>query len=155
MKRFILLTGIAGLAACSGTSASPADDGLARDLAAVGAASIELAPASAGTQVMSAIEQGERAPAATPAPSPRRERVAQAPVPRAPRQQTTRPRPEAVPQAPAPAREVVAESPVEAPQPVATSPTPSSQPLGAGPAPPGGWKSIGHVIRNSRVPINP
>ena len=153
MRLLIAVSVTAVLAACGGSSA-PVDESLARDLERVGSSSFELAPAASGTQVMSALELDERAPNAAPAPSPERKRVAQrSTAPKRPQTRTAVAAPRAVQQDPAPAEERVAQNP--APQPAAALPAPTSAPLGAGPAPPGGWKSVGTVIRNSRVPINP
>lgn len=144
------------LAACGGSSA-PVDESLARDLDLVGSSSaFELAPASNGMQVMSALERGEKAPSATPAPSPERKRIAQSPrQPTRQQRPAPRPAPQTVAEAPAPTPEVVVELPAPAPRPVASAPASQSAPLGAGPAPAGGWRSVNEVIRNSRVPINP
>lgn len=154
MRALIALGFTAALAACGG-SAAPVDDALARDLEQVGSSSaFELAPATNGTQVMSDVELGRKAPSAAPAPSPERKPVARvAAAPRRPQAPVARQAPRSVEQAPVPAEETVAESP--APQPEASAPAPTSAPLGAGPAPPGGWRSVGEVIRNSRIPIKP
>lgn len=153
MRSLIALGLAAALAAC-GSDTAPVDEALARDLERVGSSSFELAPATSGTQVMSALELDARAPAAAPAPSPRRKPVARVAASRRPQVRAPQPAPRAVERAHVPAEEVVAESAIPAPEPV-TAPAPSSAPLGAGPAPPGGWKSIGTVMRNSRVPITP
>lgn len=144
------------LAACGG-SAAPVDDALARDLELVGTSSaFELAPASSGLQVMSALEQGEKAPTAAPAPVPERKPVAQAPRRTTQRQSPApRPAPQAVAEAPAPTPEPVVEQPATTPRPAAAAPASQSAPLGAGPAPAGGWRNVNDVIRNSRVPITP
>jgi hypothetical protein len=144
------------LAACGGTAA-PVDEALARDLELVGTSSaFELAPTASGMQVMSALEQGEKAPTAAPAPVPERKPVAQAPRQATRRQAPApRPAPQAVAEAPAPEPEVEFEQPAPAPRPAAAAPASQSAPLGAGPAPAGGWRNVNDVIRNSRVPINP
>lgn len=157
MRLFVSVGLTAVLAAC-GSSPAPVDEALARDLALVGSSSsLELAPAAGGMQVMSALEQGEQAPTATPAPSPERKPLARAATKPRAKQAAPAPAARKVVEAPAPAPEpaVLAERAEPAPVPVATRPTPQSAPLGAGPAPPGGWKSVGEVIRNSRVPITP
>ena len=157
MRSFIALGLTAALAACGSSPATP-DEALARDLELVGSssASFELAPASSGTQVMSALEQGEKAPTATPAPSPERKPVARAqPQPRRQETPAPRPAPREVAQAPERAPEPVFEQPAPAPEPVQPRAAVESAPLGSGPAPAGGWKSMGEVIRDSRVPINP
>jgi hypothetical protein len=155
--RALVVFGLATALAACGSSAAPVDETLARDLELVGSSStFELAPSNGGTQVMSALEQGEKAPTAAPAPSPERKPVGRtATQPRSPRTRTPQRAPEAVAEAPAPRPDVVVERPAPAPAPVASAPAPQSAPLGAGPAPPGGWKSVGEVIRNSRIPITP
>ena len=152
--RVLIAVGVTAVLAACGGSAAPVDESLARDLERVGTSSFELAPAASGTQVMSALELDEKVPNAAPARSPERKRIAQrSTTPRRPQARAAVAAPRAVAQAPVPAEERVAETPV--PQPAASLPAPTSAPLGAGPAPPGGWKSVGTVIRNSRVPINP
>ena len=144
------------LAACGGSSA-PVDEALARDLELVGSSSaFELAPASTGMQVMSALEQGEKEPPAVAAPAPERKRVAERPK-ASPRRESPAPRraPQVVAEAPAPAPEPVFVEPAPSPRPAAAAPASESAPLGAGPAPAGGWRNVNDVIRNSRVPIKP
>lgn len=157
MRALVALGFTAVLAACGSGSAAPVDEALAHDLELVGSTSaLELAPATGGTQVMSALERGETAPTATPAPSPERRPVGRsATQPRSPRTRTPRPAPQVIAEAPAPSPDVIVEQPAPAPAPVASAPASQSAPLGAGPAPPGGWKSVGEVIRNSRIPITP
>ncbi len=144
------------LAACGG-SAAPVDEALARDLELVGSSSaLELAPTGGELQVMSALEQGEKAPTATPAPAPERKPVAQAPRQATKRQTPTpQPAPRVVAEAPAPTPEVTIEQPAPTPRPATAAAASQSAPLGAGPAPAGGWRSVNEVIRNSRVPITP
>lgn len=155
--RVLAAAGITVVLAACGPSAAPVDDALARDLELVGTTSaFELAPAADGMQVMSALEQGAKAPAAAPAPVPERKRVAQAPR-KAVRRQAPAPRParQEVAELPAPAPEPVIEQPAPAPRPAASAPASQSAPLGSGPAPAGGWRNVNDVIRNSRVPITP
>lgn len=143
----------ASLAGC-GSGAAPMDEDLARDLQQISGSSLELAPAGQGTQVMSAIEQTPRAPAAAPAPAPTRAKVAQnAPRPRQQQTRTASPSRRAVQQAPAPAESP--DLPEPSPAPAAEAPRPTNPPLGAGDPPPGGWRNVNDVIRNSRVPITP
>jgi hypothetical protein len=157
MRALVALALTAVLVGCGDGSAPPVDEALARDLELVGTtSSFELTPSAGETQVMSALEQGETAPTVAPAPSPERRPVGRsATQPRSPRTRAPSPAPQAVAEAPAPSPEVVVERPAPAPAPVASAPASQSAPLGAGPAPPGGWKSVGEVIRNSRVPITP
>jgi cell division septation protein DedD len=135
---------LATLAACGRSSTS--NDSLKRDLDLAGSTSLELAPRSAGTNVVSAIEE---TPGAVPAKSAAKVRapsnapVAHKPVRRAsvaaaterPQEQASAPQETAASQLPA--------TPAPTPTPV---PTPQRR---------GGYKSIGDVIRNAPFPINP
>src|SRR5215210_6000273 len=72
-KRYRLATAVltlAGVAACGQKVQQPSED-LRRDLEQVGSAGIELAPSGAGTQVISAIEQGPAGTLKTAAPQTR------------------------------------------------------------------------------------
>ena len=139
-QTFLILAPIAAitLAACSGKP--EVDDQLRRDLEAASAGSIELAPMGAGTKVVSGIEQPRRAVPRPTAPRPKAppmesERVAQSPDPAAV------PDPRVAQQAPASS------------EPVATRPV-SNRPA-VSPPPPGGYKTVGEVIRNAPFPIKP
>jgi hypothetical protein len=142
---------VVAAAACSGTQ--PLDDSLVRDLDRAQSTALELAPAGQSLQLVSEIEGG---PAARPAPpaearprtvarrtTPPVRPAAQRPAPRDAEPVPVAPRPQP---AAAPAREV-ADYPA--------TPRPESAPLGAGPPPPGGWKSVGEVLRTIPIPIKP
>ena len=127
------------VAACSRTP--DVDEQLRRDLEAASAGSIELAPMGAATKVVSGIEQPRRAIPRPTAPRPKAppmesERVAKSPDP-APVQE-----PRVSQHAPA-STEPVATRPVSAPPPRVQPP------------PPGGYKTMGEVIRNAPFPIKP
>ena len=120
------------LAACSRTPEIDAD--LKRDLEAASAGAIELAPRGTGTNVVSAIESKQPVqPQVTPV------RQTRAPA-RTPQRETP-----AVAQTGQPAAAVSTE-------PTAQRPLPASS---VQPAPPGGYKTMGQVIRNAPFPINP
>jgi hypothetical protein len=120
------------LAACSRTSEMDAD--LKRDLDAASAGNIELAPSGAKTNVVSAIESKQPLqPKVTPV------RQTKAPA------KTPRPETPQVTQTGTPATGVSAE-------PTAQRPLPASS---VQPAPPGGYKTMGQVIRQAPFPINP
>jgi len=110
------------LGACGRSSASPMDEGLKRDLAAVGSSSMELAPSSAKQQmVVSAIEGG---PTSAPVRASTTKPTAQKPVarpPKRPAQEVAQsPTPSPVPAA------VVAPAPVET-GPVEPAPLPPAK----------------------------
>jgi hypothetical protein len=139
----ILVAG--ALAACSRSSTS--DDTLKRDLDLAGSTSLELAPRSAGTQVISSIEEtpgAVKAKAAAKARAP-----SKAPVSRKPSQTASvasnseQPRAEANTTAKTEAASNLPATPAPSPTPV---PTPQRR---------GGYKSIGEIIRNAPFPINP
>jgi hypothetical protein len=122
------------LAACSREPAMDAQ--MKADLEAVSSGGIELAPAGGGTKTVSAIEQVQKAQPRQSAPKP------QAP-PSAPRVAQNAPDPDPTPQ--------------RTPQPVSNEPVarvPASRPA-VQPPPPGGYKSVGEVIRNAPFPIKP
>ena len=137
--------------------ASPVDDALARDLEQAAGPSIELAPRGEGTAIISAQEGGPRAtPAAMPAPS---RTVARTPARR------PAPAPTRIERAPSPAPhaevEQVVAAPVEATEVAAPQESampaagrPSTRPA-VNPPPPGGYRTVGEVIRNAPFPINP
>jgi hypothetical protein len=102
------------------------DEEMKRDLEAASAGSIELAP-SGGQKVVSAIELAPQAK-----PQVTKARPAQAPARTPPR--------------------VTLQTTTAAPEPAA--PRPSSAPK-VSPPPPGGYKSVGEVIRNAPFPIKP
>lgn len=141
-------------AACS-KPATP-DSGLSRDLQLAGSADLALSPNNGRTEVVSAVE---RAPEAKPAPRPA------SPTPQAVRRPQHHPAAVASPVPAAPAPVAVAAVPAASPPPVpepnpavnqypaSPRPTPVQQPRQH--APPGGWRTIGDVIRNAPFPINP
>ncbi|MGH7638276.1 MAG: hypothetical protein ACREOK_11550 [Gemmatimonadaceae bacterium] len=116
-------------AAC-GRQSSPMDEALQRDLRAASAGTIELAPHTPGTQVVSPIES--KRPPAQPRVAPVRRVSGPAPTPEAETPQPTRT--------------------AESNEPTAKRPTttPAVQP-----PPPGGYKTVGEVIRNAPFPIKP
>jgi hypothetical protein len=146
-------------AACGGSQ--PLDESLVRDLDRVQSGALELALPGQSLQVVSEVEGG---PAARPTPvaEARPRTVARrASAPRAPAPRAAEPRlvaSQPVAQRPA-ARGVEAPLPVAAPAPAVAdypaTPRPESAPLGAGPPPPGGWKSVGEVLRTIPIPIKP
>lgn len=107
---------------------SSVDAALKADLESAAAATIEMAPRGNGTQVVSAIES----------------------------KNPTQPRVTPVRQVRAPARTPKPETPqvtqASAPEPAATRP--ASTPA-VSPPPPGGYKTMGEVIRNAPFPIKP
>ena len=107
---------------------STVDDALKADLESAAAATIEMAPRGTGTQVVSAIES----------------------------KNPTQPRVTPVRQVKAPARAPKPETPqvtqAAAPEPTATRPTTTPA---VSPPPPGGYKTMGEVIRNAPFPIKP
>jgi hypothetical protein len=134
----LALAAVIALAACDRAAPGSMDDAMRRDLEAVQAGTIEMAPAGDGQKVVSAIEQTRRAQ----------------PQPRTP-----------APRAPDVAREVAQNAePEPAPDPVSTAPAPTStEPVATRPSsaprvsppPPGGYKTVGEVIRNAPFPIKP
>jgi hypothetical protein len=148
---------LAGLAACGQQAQKPSED-LRRDLEQVGSSDMQLVPNGAGTQVISAIEQG---PAGTRKPATPQPRATVSPV------ALRTPTPTPVVEAPQPQPEVkVVELPAPQPQvaeqPVAVEPSapatrrPAPMPVPSTQrAPRGGWKTTGDIIRNAPFPINP
>ena len=131
-----------GAAAC-GTSSPSVSDDLHRDLELARSQGLELAPRGAGQSTVSAVEllpRGAKTPTVSAARTPARTHAV----------------------APKPATPAVAEAPhaEEAPAPVAPTPdpvrpqAPSAKPA-MNPAPPGGYKSMGELIRKAPFPINP
>jgi len=116
------------LAACGRQSTM--DDQMKQDLEAASASTMELAPAGGGQRVVSAIEQTGKV-------QPRVTKTRQAP-PKAPALNKK-------PETPQPAQTAAAE-------PTATRP---SQAPAVSPPPPGGYKTIGEVLRNAPFPIKP
>lgn len=147
-----MAAGLALLGAGACEKATPATDDLSKDLAVAGSQNNDLAlsPAAGRTDVVSSVE---RIPTGAPKSAPSRSIARPVPRPNA----APLPTPAASP-APAP---VVAPTP--APQPEASpDPEPEHVPtVIPHPAPrptqqkPGGWKSIGDVIRDAPFPINP
>jgi hypothetical protein len=139
---------LAAVAACRNDDPGIGND-LEQDLAAARASSLELAPSGRKTEVVSAVE---RLPAGTRAAAPR-----QAPPARStPARQTaarSAPEPRPAPTSRAPAR--VAQAPDTAVTAPAPAPAPRPQPVHTQQAPPGGYKSVGEVIRDAPFPINP
>jgi hypothetical protein len=164
-KRYRLATAVltlVGVAACGQKAQQPSED-LRRDLEQVGSSGIELAPNGAGTQVISAIEQGPAGTLKTAKPQTRATPTPSAPRVKAP----SAPAPVAVAEAPQPQVKSVEQpmtQPIVAEQPVAAEPAdraPAAQRPAPIPipstqrAPKGGWKTTGDVIRNAPFPINP
>jgi len=136
----LALAAVIALAACDREAPGSMDDAMRRDLEAVQAGTIEMAPAGDGQRVVSAIEQTRRAQPQPKAPTP---------APRAPdvaREVAQNPEPE-----PTPDPVMTAPAPTST-EPVATRP--SSTPR-VSPPPPGGYKTVGEVIRNAPFPIKP
>jgi hypothetical protein len=133
------IAALAGLAACGGGNATQATGDLQRDLQlASSQQALELLPNAPRTAVVSAIEQTGTA---EPAPAPTKTRT---PV--------VRPKPRRVaPQA----RVVRAPSPAPGRQVERPSPRPTFDANVISPAPPGGYKTMGEIIRNAPFPINP
>ena len=154
-------------AACGRPDSSPVDGDLRRDLDMAGAAAMEIAPAAARTQVVSAIEGGEApeppAPKATPKPKPRPSQARQSPTPRrAPtpivqvaERLEPEPTPEPTPEpSPAPVvREPVTPAPAPGPS-VEPAPAPRQIPAPRGLGGRGTW-TMADVIRNAPFPILP
>jgi hypothetical protein len=147
-SRFLVaVVGLAGLAACS-RSAPTGDARLQRDLDLARGQGLELAPQGNARATLSADELipagNQKRVSLARAPSQRREEPAavnHAPVTEAPRTVAETPAPSA------PARDSAIE------------PAPATQrPSAAGaisPPPPGGYKSMGEIIRKAPFPINP
>jgi hypothetical protein len=115
------------IAACG--PSSTVDEAMQADLDAASAATIEMAPRGQGTKVVSAIES----------------------------KNPTQPRVTPVRQVSAPARTPRPETPqvtqaARAPEPTATRPATTPA---VSPPPPGGYKTVGEVIRNAPFPIKP
>lgn len=133
----VLVVAASALVACTATS--EVDEQLRKDLEAASAGPIELAPMGVGTKVVSAVEQPQRAQPRPTAPRPKAppmesSRVAQTPDP-----------------APMPGARVVQQAPVSN-EPTAVRPTSTPR---VQPPPPGGYKTVGEVIRNAPFPIKP
>lgn len=147
-SRFIAVTiGLAALAACGRTTRST-DAGLQRDLDLAKGQGLELAPQGSARSTLSADElspPGSHARSTAQQPSKARAPREAAPTPQP--QVAERPAPQ--PQAPAPQQHdsVVATAPV----PVATRPSAGA----ISPPPPGGYKTMGELIRKAPFPINP
>jgi hypothetical protein len=145
---------VAALAACGG-SAPEAGSDLERDLAAVRASAVDLAPrGSERALVVSPEEQTGAAPRRVSVAPAR----AAAPRRAAPQRAEARPAPgPEVAEAPAPEPEAAEPAPVAPRQeePVVTGPLRRAPAPTATPEPPGGWRSTGEVIRNAPFPINP
>jgi hypothetical protein len=148
---------IAALAACSGSKQPTLSDDLKQDLAKAGGGDVQLASVSGPRlEVVSASERtignvpAPRAPNVSRAPSANRGTRA---VVRSARHVTpaaAQPSPKAEQAAPAEAPHA---DPVPEPTPTPVgrpTPMPSTQR-----EPPGGWKTMGDVIRNAPFPINP
>lgn len=139
MTRHIFLVPMAMvlISACNAAGGDPSmDDAMRRDLEAVQAGTM-LAPVGEGQKVVSAIEQTGK----------------------------TQPRPTAPkPKAPPSASEVAQhDEPAPLPEPLVTQTAPVSGPAATrptstprvSPPPPGGYKTVGEVIRNAPFPIKP
>jgi hypothetical protein len=130
---------LSGVVACS-QSAPSANDALRRDLELARGQGLELAPRGAGQATVSAVElvpQGTRAPSSSES-----SQRAKAPAPSA--------KPAAVAEAPAaePAESPAATTAPATQRPVSTRPA-------VNPPPPGGYKTMGELIRKAPFPINP
>ena len=140
MKHYLTGIALAGtalaLAACD--RAPDVDAQLKKDLEAASAGAIELAPRGTATTVVSGVEQMQRAQPRPTAPRPKappaEREVAQSPDPM-----------------PTPDPVVVQQAPVRN-EPAASRPTNTPR---VQPAPPGGYKTVGEVIRNAPFPIKP
>ena len=131
--RLLLAATTLTVAAACGTSAPASNDELRRDLELARGEGLQLAPSAAGQTTVSAAELTSRGTPRSPAAAPKVRRTA--------------PAPSAAPQS-----ETVVEAPQPAPQPV--RPTPSARPA-MNPEPPGGYKTMGELIRKAPFPINP
>ncbi len=138
------------VAAC-GKPAAPSED-LRRDLELAGS-DLQFVPTGGHTEVISSIE---RAPG-TPAPLVTSVTQRQAPAPTVRRPQVRAPEAQPAPVAQAPvASASAAQAPsgpaiVPVPVPSVARPAPAPTPKG----PPGGYKTVGEVIRDAPFPINP
>ena len=140
-KLLIAALALASVAACERGAPAPTDE-LRRDLELARGQGLELAPRGSGQSIVSAAElipqsaktvsSASRAPKKTPvvAVKPKAATVAEAPQP-TPERST---------------------EPAPAPDPV--RPQPAARPA-MNPAPPGGYKSMGELIRKAPFPINP
>jgi hypothetical protein len=149
------LAGTLAAGACGGKSSKEVS-GLEQDLQRANS-SLELIPNRSGTGVVSAIEEiptakPQKAPTRSvtqrgtkpqPAPQPTKRQVAEAPAPD-PEPEVEQPTPQQATQ-PAPT----------AKEPALPAPRPATTGRGAQPAPPGGYKTVGEIIRNAPFPINP
>ena len=133
---------LVGVAACGRSAPSPTDD-LRRDLELARGQGLELAPRSGQQTTVSAAElvpQGSST-SATPAS---RQRVRTPVIAAAPKARTV---------VEAPTRQ-----PLENPAPVSDAPTkpqPATGRPAVNPPPPGGYKTMGELIRKAPFPINP
>jgi hypothetical protein len=147
-SRFIAVTiGLAALAGC-GRTAPSTDAGLQRDLDLAKGQGLELVPQGSARSTLSADElspAGNHARSTAQQPSKARAPREAAPAP----QQRVAERPTPQPQAPTPQPHdsVVATAPV----PAATRPSAGA----ISPPPPGGYKTMGELIRKAPFPINP
>src|SRR5690348_2960505 len=145
-SRFIAVTiGLAALAAC-GRSTPSTDAGLQRDLDLAKGQGLELAPQGSARSTLSADElapAGNRVKSTAP-------QVAKAPAP--PRATPARSEPQvAERQTPAP------EAPIKQSRDSVVATAPATQRPSAGaisPPPPGGYKTMGELIRKAPFPIN-
>ena len=149
----LLAIALMGAAACS-KPATPPDD-LANDLQAAAGSSVELAPRSAGTQIVSDLEQApQRTPGSAPRPLASRRRAPSTPPRPAPT--VVADGPKAVPapaQQPSPIT-VAAQAPATTAEPIIATPRPSPAPQGA-PARRGGYSSVSDVLRRAPFPVTP
>jgi hypothetical protein len=139
LRLTISIATLAALAACDRKAPVQATDDLNRDLQlAASQQGIELVPNASRTQVVSAIEQTGTA---EPARAPTKARI---PV--------ARPKPQRV----APQQRVArAPSPEPRAQVQRPSPRPTFDANVISPPPPGGYKTMGEIVRNAPFPINP
>ena len=149
------LAGTLAAAACGGKAGNQAS-GLEQDLQRANS-SLELLPSRSGTGVVSAIEEipsakPQKAPTRSvtqrgtkpqPAPQPTKRQVAQAPAP------------EPEPEIEQPTQQQSTQPTPRTREPAVPAPRPATTGRGAQPAPPGGYKTVGEIIRNAPFPINP
>jgi len=129
VQRLLLASSAIFAAGCGRAAAM--DDGMKEDLQAASAATMELAPVAGGQKVVSAIEQTPRPETAQRAPHGPSQAETESHTPNPQRQDCS---------------QQVADGPA------AQKPLPASS---VRPAPPGGYKSMGEVLRKAPFPINP
>jgi hypothetical protein len=147
-SRFIAVTiGLAALAAC-GRATPSTDAGLRRDLDLAKGQGLELVPQGSARSTLSADEL-------SPSGNHARSTAQQASKARTPREAASAPQPQV---AERPAPQLHAPAPQQQDSVVATAPVPAATRPSAGaisPPPPGGYKTMGELIRKAPFPINP